>query len=497
MKNINILVVGKSGVGKSSLLNYLADKDVYKTGVGSPVTQEYFENYVYIDKSKDVAYNLFDTKGIEPGETNTFVEIIENKIDEFEKHESIFDKLHTVFYCFSAPSKRIEPFEIEFIKRLKEIIPVVIILTKCDLVDAVSINNLKSYVEKNVGSTHTIQVCSVEQRTRRGTTSPFGRDQVLKHSFIGIWDKLNYELNELLGYYLREETKIEIGQNETVAIGIGFVIKSFSYYSDRTTWNLWDLFNLPTLSELGVYDLYQEDLPIFVKLLNIIKRLVLNISVDASISEAIKMYISEKNTLVDELLQFYTSLTSLRITKKPYFSSDDKLNKLVELADEMKDEILTFMEELNSHYECVKSNNTLIDWVFSVDGRDELRYEYSELLNNLDEFEEAFYEVLNDFSVRLDSELKQYHRLILQIDDEVELDSIYTEDDLTDSEMIYYHLVNECFNECDSLTEHEFIFEKLQNILSISKRRADLIKTFIRQQHIKSNSWKTVLSLEN
>ena len=36
----NILIAGKSGVGKSSLLNYIFGEEVAETGAGKPVTAE-------------------------------------------------------------------------------------------------------------------------------------------------------------------------------------------------------------------------------------------------------------------------------------------------------------------------------------------------------------------------------------------------------------------------------------------------------------------------
>ena len=41
----NILIAGKSGVGKSSLLNYIFGEEVAETGAGKPVTTEYLFRY--------------------------------------------------------------------------------------------------------------------------------------------------------------------------------------------------------------------------------------------------------------------------------------------------------------------------------------------------------------------------------------------------------------------------------------------------------------------
>ena len=39
IESTNVLIIGKSGVGKSSLLNYLFGKELQAVGVGAPVTK--------------------------------------------------------------------------------------------------------------------------------------------------------------------------------------------------------------------------------------------------------------------------------------------------------------------------------------------------------------------------------------------------------------------------------------------------------------------------
>ncbi|GAA7230087.1 hypothetical protein ID0463_05220 [Helicobacter pylori] len=57
---MNILLMGATRVGKSSLINGLFGQEIAKVGIGKPVTQ-HLEKYV--DEEKGLI--LWDTKGIE------------------------------------------------------------------------------------------------------------------------------------------------------------------------------------------------------------------------------------------------------------------------------------------------------------------------------------------------------------------------------------------------------------------------------------------------
>ncbi|MEL3909307.1 MAG: 50S ribosome-binding GTPase [Treponemataceae bacterium] len=61
----NILLVGKTGAGKSSFANYLFGTEIFTTGYGEPVTN-WEQNFQYYDFThKGININVYDSVGLE------------------------------------------------------------------------------------------------------------------------------------------------------------------------------------------------------------------------------------------------------------------------------------------------------------------------------------------------------------------------------------------------------------------------------------------------
>lgn len=70
MGRFNLAIFGKTGVGKSTLINVVFGDNVAKTGIGEPVTQD---ECLYFHKSG--SFGLLDTRGLEIGaDTETIIE---------------------------------------------------------------------------------------------------------------------------------------------------------------------------------------------------------------------------------------------------------------------------------------------------------------------------------------------------------------------------------------------------------------------------------------
>lgn len=133
LKTLNVMILGKTGVGKSTLINNMFNEEMAETGVGKPVTS-------IIRKIEKPGFPLaiYDTPGLELGGENGLDALLEEVVDEIQKGIASGDvgsAVHVIWYCISTPSHRIEESEMQFIRDLHNRIglyhiPVIVVLTQ-------------------------------------------------------------------------------------------------------------------------------------------------------------------------------------------------------------------------------------------------------------------------------------------------------------------------------------------------------------------------------
>lgn len=196
MKNIDIIVMGKTGAGKSTLINAVLKEDLAPTGVGQAVTKE---NKIYskrmllpVQANSSGQYsmvscnlNMYDTVGLEINNT-----ITQKTLDDIERHiretkaQMNSDDIHMVWFCVNDRSSRIEPYELNLIQSLSYDyeIPFVIVLTQC-------FSNEESEMEAEIRS------CAPEILRSRVLAKGYSRRGCVIKAY-GITELLQKSLNE-------------------------------------------------------------------------------------------------------------------------------------------------------------------------------------------------------------------------------------------------------------------------------------------------------------
>ena len=132
LNTLNIIVAGKTGVGKSTLINSVFREKLAETGMGKPVTQ-----HMRKITKKGVPLAIYDTRGFELGkevQTEVKREVTET-ISKGLATQDINKAIHCIWYCINTASNRVEPEEIEWLKELSmdnqiTQVPIIVVLTQ-------------------------------------------------------------------------------------------------------------------------------------------------------------------------------------------------------------------------------------------------------------------------------------------------------------------------------------------------------------------------------
>ena len=121
----NVLIAGRTGVGKSTLINSVFQGNLATTGQGRPVTQNTRE----ITK-EGFPLTIFDTRGLEMADYSGTLKSLKTFVSERQNDRDQNKHIHVAWVCVVEDLRRVEEAETALVAMLADFMPVVGVITK-------------------------------------------------------------------------------------------------------------------------------------------------------------------------------------------------------------------------------------------------------------------------------------------------------------------------------------------------------------------------------
>jgi uncharacterized protein (DUF697 family)/predicted GTPase len=122
---VNVLIAGRTGVGKSTLVNSVFQGNLATTGQGRPVTRHTRE----ITK-EEIPLSIFDTRGLEMADLSAIMRELEEFVVQRQKESDPNRHVHVSWVCIVEDLRRVEEAESRLVRMLARHTPVVAVITK-------------------------------------------------------------------------------------------------------------------------------------------------------------------------------------------------------------------------------------------------------------------------------------------------------------------------------------------------------------------------------
>ena len=122
---VNVLIAGRTGVGKSTLINEVFQGRLAETGQGKPITRETRRL-----TKKGIPLAIYDTRGLELKEYRQIIDELVEFVSAQAQETDVNRHVHVAWLCVSEDGRRVEEAEVELHRRLAEFMPVLGVITK-------------------------------------------------------------------------------------------------------------------------------------------------------------------------------------------------------------------------------------------------------------------------------------------------------------------------------------------------------------------------------
>ena len=131
MEKGNVLVIGNSGVGKSTLINAVLGKNVAKAGGGIQGTTKALELY----EGPELPFRVIDTIGFEPTflREQQAIQAVKKWSKDCAKKGNENNQINVIWFCIEGTSRKLFPKAIQSLSRATAMwksVPIIVVITK-------------------------------------------------------------------------------------------------------------------------------------------------------------------------------------------------------------------------------------------------------------------------------------------------------------------------------------------------------------------------------